>query len=193
VSEPPYEPSWQSQALHGLAAAEAEEYACLLADPPWNESGGGRVKRGADRHYPLLKTPDIIRVMVQSPKFRPAANAHLWLWVTNNFLKDGLHVMEALGFRYVTNAVWVKNRIGLGQYLRGRHELLLFGVRGRQPAQCRTESTWIGNREVARRLHSQKPEESYKLIERVSPGPRVEFFARARREGWDAHGNEIAA
>jgi len=169
-----------------------EPYKCLLADPPWTETGGGKIKRGADRHYPLLKTHEIIEVMLSAPQWRPdPSGAHLWLWVTNNYLEDGLFVMKALGFRYVTNAVWAKTRMGLGQYLRGQHELLLFGVRGRQPAMIRNRPTLIGKKLLPRTEHSRKPDEAHAMIEAVSPGPRVEFFARRPREGWDAFGNEV--
>lgn len=169
------------------------EYRCILADPPWNESGGGVIKRGADRHYPLLKTPDIIRVMLTAEQWKPAKDAHLWLWVTNNFLEDGLHVMKALGFRYVTNIAWAKDRMGLGQYVRGQHELMLFGVRGRLMGQSNTVSSLLGGGLLRRSEHSKKPDIQYLAIEQVSPGPRVEFFARRRRDGWDAFGNEVAA
>jgi len=172
----------------------ADQYACIAADPPWAERGGGKIKRGADRHYPLLSTPQIIQVMLSAPAWRPADNAHLWLWVTNNFLADGLHVMQALGFRYVTNMVWTKIkadgtvRIGLGQYLRGAHELCLFGVRGRLSAVTRkVPSAFL----APRAAHSAKPDEAYAAIQGVSPGPRLEMFARAPREGWDVWGNEV--
>ena len=99
-------------------------YRTILADPPWNERGGGKVKRGADRHYPLLRTAEIIEVMQAQLAARDIApDAHLYLWVTNNYLPDGLRVMEALGFTYKTNIVWAKHRAGLGQYFRGKHEL----------------------------------------------------------------------
>lgn len=166
----------------------------MLADPPWNERGGGKVKRGADRHYPVMSTPEIVRTMIQAPAWRPADNAHLWLWVTNNYLRDGLFVMEALGFRYVTNVAWVKVddrgqvQMGLGQYVRGSHELLLFGVRGR----LRALSNAVKSAEILapRTQHSRKPEQAYTLIEAVTPGPRVELFARRRRDGWDTWGND---
>lgn len=67
-----------------------KKYEIIYADPPWYESGGGKIKRGADRHYPLMKTKDIMALNVPS-----AENAHLYLWVTNNFMADGLKVMEA--------------------------------------------------------------------------------------------------
>lgn len=166
-------------------------YETVYADPPWNERGGGKIKRGADRHYPTLKKDEIIKAIVTSWAWTPHDNAHLWMWVTNNYLKDGLFVMEALGFRYVTNAVWAKTKMGLGQYLRGKHELLLFGVRGRLPALTKKATTLIGDAQIPITRHSEKPEATYRLIETVSPGPRIEFFARSTRAGWDSDGNEL--
>ncbi len=87
-------------------------YQTIVIDPPWNESGGGKIKRGADRHYSLLKTPAIPGVIKNSGVFTPAENCHLYLWVTNNFLKDGLWVMEQLGFRYVPMITWAKDKSG---------------------------------------------------------------------------------
>lgn len=167
-------------------------YRCMLLDPPWKETGGGKIKRGADRHYPLLTTPEIVAAVAQSPMWRPAKDAHLWMWTTNNRLPDGLFVLGALGFRYVTNAVWTKDRFGLGQYLRGQHELLLFGVRGRLASHRQgTATTWIGGAALKRGAHSAKPAATYDLIQRVSPGPRVELFARTQQPGWDVWGLEL--
>ncbi|MDD5511842.1 MAG: MT-A70 family methyltransferase [Dehalococcoidales bacterium] len=162
-------------------------YHTILIDPPWLERGGGRIKRGADRHYPLLKTPDIVRVIRESGVFTPAEDCHLYLWTTNNFLQDGLWVVEQLGFRYITTITWAKDRFGLGQYFRGMTEHMLFGVRGRLAA-VEKGVTLIT---APRRKHSQKPGESYELIERVSPPPRLEMFARVRRPEWDTWGNEV--
>lgn len=175
----------QGDMFGGPAVDDAGGYRCILADPPWEERGGGR--RGAQEHYPLLKTPDVIRVMLTAPCWRPARAAHLWLWVTNNFLEDGLLVMHALGFRYVTNACWAKDRFGLGQYLRGQHELLLFGVRGSLSAVESAPSLIT----APRTRHSEKPSASYVLAETVSPGPRLEMFSRRHRAGWDVWGNEV--
>lgn len=170
----------------------------VLMDPPWLERGGGKSKRGADRHYPLMHTPDIVTTITDCPLWRGVdASAHLWCWVTDNFLRDGLGVMEALGFRYVRTMCWVKLQqnevqIGLGQYLRGAHELCLFGVRGDAmvpPPENRPPSVVL----APRGRHSAKPAETYEVIERVSPGPGLEIFARTERPGWTAWGNEIAA
>jgi N6-adenosine-specific RNA methylase IME4 len=113
------------------------------------------------------------------------------MWVTNNFLRDGFKVMDALGFRYVTNAVWCKDKMGLGQYLRGKHELLLFGVCGKMTSSSRSTSSVIGDGPLPRRRHSQKPDETYDIIEAVSQGPYLEIFALQEREGWDCWGNDI--
>jgi len=167
-----------------------ERYRCIVADPPWLERGGGKIRRGADRHYPIMRTHQIIETMLRAPCWSPDdSGCHLWLWVTDGKLPDGLEVMQALGFRYIRTMVWVKDRIGLGQYLRGQHEICLLGVRGRLPALSRSEPSVVT---AARRKHSQKPEESYRRIEAVSPGPRLEMFARSTRVGWDSWGNQVA-
>jgi len=168
-------------------------FSTVVIDPPWNERGGGRIKRGADRHYPLMKTPDIIRTVLQCPRWNQlAASAHLYLWVTNNFLQDGLRVIDALGFRYVTNFVWVKDRIGLGQYFRGRHELCLFSTRGSptEPRSARRDLSSVV--EAPRHAHSAKPDKAAELIEARSRGPYLELFARRRRSGWTCWGDEVA-
>jgi N6-adenosine-specific RNA methylase IME4 len=181
-----------------------------LLDPPWEERGSGKIKRGADRHYPLLKTQAMPGVITGSGLWTPAENAHCYLWVTSNFLEDGLWLMGELGFRYITNVVWVKRRPGIGRYFRGRHELLLFGTRGRGFA-VRTERNDVqgaietdddfedasavdAEHEMVngKRKHSAKPKIFYDMIESRSKGPYIEFFARSLREGWTNWGNDAA-
>lgn len=160
-------------------------------DPPWMERGGGQVKRGADRHYPLVPTAELPALIRSCPHWDGLADtAHAYQWVTNNFLPDGLWLFEQLGFRYVTNLVWTKDRFGLGQYFRGQHELLLFGVRGDFMPTDGTFSTWIGQGELVRGRHSAKPTETYELIEAASPGDYLEIFARNNRPGWKSWGND---
>lgn len=184
-------------------------YACNLIDPPWHEPGGN--DRGADDQYDTIRTrEEILRTIVTAPCWAPADDAHLWCWTTVTSLKDGIWLTEALGFRYVTNAVWVKLArqqgllaelrylLGLGQYLRIGHEHLLLGVRGNGFA-VRTEARDIPSviaaeaprGENCQRIHSRKPEASYRLIERRTTGRRIEMFARVRRPGWDAWGNQL--
>jgi N6-adenosine-specific RNA methylase IME4 len=168
-----------------------KQYEIIYADPPWNESGGGKIKRGADRHYPLMKTKEIMALQVPS-----ANNAHLYLWVTNNFMADGLKVMEAWGFKYKTMITWHKDRFGLGQYFRGQTEHCLFGVKGMIPYKTENGKRQQGTTvfEAPRNKHSQKPIEMIRLIEKVSDREgfnKLEMFARERRQGWDIWGNEL--
>lgn len=169
-------------------------YRTIVIDPPWPEKGGGKCKRGADRHYPVLSVEDIPRVVWSAEAYRPCEDTHLYLWVTNNYLPQGLWVITVLGFRYVTAITWAKDRAGLGQYFRGQTEHMLFAVKGngislrREHTERRDLSTLI----LAKRgKHSAKPEAAYLHIEAASPGPYLEMFARTRRDGWDAWGNEV--
>ena len=179
-----------------------EPYDCILMDPPWNEQGGGKSKRGADRHYPLVRTECMPELLIGSGTWCPARDAHLYMWVTNNYLKDGLWLMDVLGFDYITNLVWVKitkteervlealgmleaglptesaiSRLlvsGIGQYFRGQHELLLFGTRkGASGTALRTEQKDLGTVFFgARGEHSAKPPVARQLIERRTADPR---------------------
>jgi N6-adenosine-specific RNA methylase IME4 len=158
------------------------------------ETGGGKIRRGADRHYALLHSKDIPRVIIECPHWANIAkNAHLYLWTTNNFLPDGIEVMRALGFTYKTNVAWVKQRIGLGQYFRGKHELCLFGTRG-DAYSVRTQDRTIGSVIQANRgVHSKKPDEFMDMVQRRSRGPYLEMFARGPRAGWVTWGDEVAS
>jgi N6-adenosine-specific RNA methylase IME4 len=168
-----------------------KKYKTIYCDPAWNERGAGKVKRGADKHYNLMMTDDIKKLPVQDIA---DDNCWLFMWVTNNFLKDGLEVMEHWGFKYVTNLAWgkdndgLKNEFGLGYYFRGQHELCLFGVKGKLKPKVRNESTFILAKKTK---HSKKPTRFYEKIERVSHSPMIELFARNTRDGWDSWGDEL--
>lgn len=163
-------------------------YRTIVIDPPWPERGGGAIKRGADRHYPLVDVLDMPALIIRAEAYRPAVNAHLYLWATNTHLPDAIDLMASLGFRYVTTLTWAKDRIGLGQYWRGQTEHVLFGVRGRLPVPpARRLSTLF---RADRDDHSAKPDRFYEIVEQVSPSPRLEMFARRRRVGWDVWGDE---
>jgi len=200
-------------------------------DPPWPEQGAGKIKRGADRHYSLIKKKqDILKVVLQSgvwPDWEKDEGAHLYIWVTNNYLEWGLWLMDALGFTYKTNVIWVKVkenwptiieelidaeeglslnpvtwlrvlaaaiRIGIGQYFRGSHEMILFGVRGKtmKPEKA-LPSVFHAPREKedGKEKHSKKPTKAYEIIEATSPGPYLEIFARSERKNWTSWGNEV--
>lgn len=168
------------------------KYKVIYADPPWKESGGGKIKRGADRHYPLMKTEDIKRLPIK--RLHDPEGCHCYLWVTNNHLKDGFEVLEAWGFQYITMITWQKDRAGLGQYFRGLTEHCLFGTtKKRLPYKIidgKRQQGVTGFIEP-RREHSRKPDTMRKMIETVSHGPMIEIFARQEYKGWDCYGNEL--
>jgi N6-adenosine-specific RNA methylase IME4 len=158
-------------------------FATVLADPPWNIHQGGRW--GAAAHYPLLSVGDLQRLPVAN---LAAPDAHLWLWVTNASLWAGKQVMEAWGFEYRSILTWIKPYMTLGVYLRNQTEHLLLGTRGKAPIQFRRQGSWLY---APLQEHSHKPEEQYAVIERCSPGPYLELFARRSRPGWAVWGNEV--
>jgi N6-adenosine-specific RNA methylase IME4 len=158
-------------------------YRTILADPPWEI--GQRGGYGAHHHYPLMSLADICALPVGE---LAEANAHLWLWVTNGTLFAGKEVMGAWGFTYRSILTWVKPVFGLGMFLRTASEHLLLGTRGKAPILYRSQPTWLF---APRQEHSHKPEEQYAVIERCSPGPYLELFARRKRPGWDVWGNEV--
>ena len=178
-----------------------KKYKTIYADPPWMESGGGKIKRGADRHYDLMKTKEIIALPIAN---LAEENCHLYLWATNNFLLDAFKVMEAWGFKYKTKITWVKaeqmsdgtyklQNAGLGQYFRGLDEVCLFGVKGCLPYKLLNGKRQQGKTVILspRGGHSVKPIEMRGMIETVSYAPFIELFARQQANGWDSWGNEV--
>lgn len=175
-----------------------EGFRTILADPPWrflNRTGKVAPEHRRLNRYDTMSLEEIASLPVEEIV---APQAHLYLWVPNALLPDGLEVMNRWGFRYVSNIVWAKRRKdggpdgrGVGFYFRNVTELLLFGVRGtmRTLAPARSQVNMIESR---KREHSRKPDEQYRLIEDCSPGPYLELFARHAQEGWHVWGEESA-
>jgi len=162
---------------------EKKLYHTILADCPWAEGQGGA--KGAQRHYPV-QTVDWIKKLPVADLAAP--DAHLWLWVTMNTIEAGYEVMRAWGFTPRSIFTWVKPRMGLGSYLRSASEFVLFGTRGKAPIKYRSQMNW-GFFPV--QDHSHKPEEQYAIIERCSPPPYLELFARRKQPNWSAWGNAL--
>ncbi len=173
-----------------------DRYSTILADPPWqfqNRTGKVAPEHRRLLRYPTMELQEITELPV--PKLA-AAKSHLYLWVPNALLQEGLLVMKSWGFTYKSNLVWYKIRKdggpdgrGVGFYFRNVTELVLFGVRGslRTLSPGRTQVNILSTR---KREHSRKPDEIYDIIEACSPGPYLEIFARFRRPGWQQWGNE---
>lgn len=172
-------------------------YGTILADPPWqfqNRTGKVAPEHKRLARYQTLTLQEIKEIPVWVVA---AAQSHLYLWVPNAPLREGLEVMQAWGFEYKTNIVWHKIRKdgepdgrGVGFYFRNTTELLLFGVRGRLRTLKRGR-TQVNILKTRKREHSRKPDELYEIIEACSPAPYLELFARGQRDGWDQWGNEV--
>lgn len=175
---------------------EHEGYQTIYADPPWqfmNRTGKIAPEHVRLHRYRTMTLPEIKALPVEA---MAAAPAHLYLWVPNALLAEGLEVMKAWGFTYKANIVWHKVRKdggpdgrGVGFYFRNVTELILFGTRGymRTLAPGRSMVNII---KTMKREHSRKPDEAYRVIEQCSPGPRLELFSRHARPGWDVWGEE---
>lgn len=169
-----------------------KKYKTIYVDPPWMERGGGKIKRGADRHYELMKTSDIALLPVKN--LADENGCHLYIWTTNNFFEDALSVIKAWGFEFVTVITWQKDKIGLGQYYRGLTEHCLFAVtKKRLPYKIidGKRQQGVTGFYAAKTKHSEKPLEMRKMIECVSYTPAIELFARKHIDGWDCWGNEV--
>ena len=167
-----------------LITEHRRRFSCIYADPPWpyyNQASRG----STSNHYSTMSLDDICNLPVAS---LAADNSHLHLWTTNAFLFESKKVMEAWGFEYKSCMMWVKPRIGPGNYWRLAHEFLLLGMRGKLPFRDRSQRSWI---ETPRLEHSTKPEEFRDAIKLVSPGPYLELFARRPVSDWTVWGNQV--
>jgi N6-adenosine-specific RNA methylase IME4 len=176
-----------------------QRFSTILADPPWqfqNRTGKMAPEHKRLSRYATMTLQDICDLPVE---VAAAQRSHLYLWVPNALLPEGLEVMKAWGFNYKSNVIWYKirkdggpDRRGVGFYFRNVTEMLLFGVRGkdvRTMAPARSQENIISSR---KREHSRKPDEQYDLIESCSWGPRLEMFARGARPGWTVWGDQAA-
>ena len=186
----------QTAAQDFINNVENKSYGTILADPPWrfqNRTGKMAPEHKRLSRYTTLSLNEIKEIPVS---LVTAQNCHLYLWVPNALIKEGLEVMEAWGFEYKTNLIWHKIRKdgepdgrGVGFYFRNTTEMILFGIRGkiRTLTQGRSQVNIIKS---CKREHSKKPDEIYKIIESCSKGPYLELFARGKRERWDQWGDE---
>jgi N6-adenosine-specific RNA methylase IME4 len=180
-----------------IQTARARKFGTILADPPWqfqNRTGKVAPEHKRLNRYGTMQLEEICALPVAEIAADPA---HLYLWVPNALLPEGLEVMKRWGFRYVSNIVWHKVRKdggsdgrGVGFYFRNVTELLLFGVNGKNARTLAPGRSQVNMIQTRKREHSRKPDEQYKIIEDCSWGPRIELFSRGKRKGWEAWGNQ---
>ena len=176
-----------------------QQFGTILADPPWrfmNRTGKMAPEHRRLSRYSTMTLNEILDLSVAEVS---SDRSHLYLWIPNALVLEGLEVMKSWGFTYKTNLVWYKVRKdggpdgrGVGFYFRNVTELVLFGTRGsiRTLDPGRRQVNLISSR---KREHSRKPDELYDVIESCSPGPYLELFARYRREGWTQWGDQLGA
>ncbi len=191
-------------AIHELNAADdfrarvnGQRFSTILADPPWqfqNRTGKVAPEHKRLNRYGTMTLKEICELPVAESTADPS---HLYLWVPNALLPEGLKVMQAWGFHYKSNIVWHKIRKdggpdgrGVGFYFRNVTELLLFGVRGKNARTREAGRSQVNFVATRKREHSRKPDEIYPLIEECSHGPFLEMFARGSRPGWSTWGNQ---
>lgn len=180
-----------------LRSVGDRKFSTVLADPPWqfqNRTGKMAPEHKRLARYPTLSLQEIKELPVEAIV---EDTAHLYLWVPNALLTEGMQVMEHWGFTYKTNLIWYKvrkdggpDRRGVGFYFRNVTEMILFGARGKNARTLqrgRSQENMIVSR---KREHSRKPDEQYELIESCSCGPRIEIFARGPRDGWFVWGDQ---
>lgn len=180
-----------------LGFTNGRSFATILADPPWrfmNRTGKMAPEHRRLSRYGTLTVDEIAKIPVSNIA---AVTAHLYLWVPNALLPEGLRVMREWGFQYKTNVVWHKIRKdgksdgrGVGFYFRNVTELVLFGIRGKNARTLTPGRRQVNYIATRKREHSRKPDELYDIIEACSPGPYLELFARGERSGWLAWGNQ---
>jgi N6-adenosine-specific RNA methylase IME4 len=180
-----------------LSTIDGRRFGAILADPPWqfqNKTGKVAPEHRRLARYRTLSLEEIRALPVDAAA---AEVAHLYLWVPNALLPEGLSVMQAWGFRYKSNLVWHKVRRdggsdgrGVGFYFRNVTEIVLFGVRGRNARTLQAGRRQVNLLATRKREHSRKPDELYPIIEACSPGPFLELFARGVRPGWTQWGNQ---
>jgi N6-adenosine-specific RNA methylase IME4 len=180
-----------------MQAVGQRRFGTILADPPWqfqNRTGKMAPEHKRLNRYATLGLDDILALPVAA---LAAEVAHLYLWVPNALLREGLAVLDAWGFTYKTNLVWCKVRKdggpdgrGVGFYFRNTTELVLFGTRGRNARTLAPARSQVNVIRTRKREHSRKPDEQYAIIEKCSPGPYLELFARGSRPGWTTWGDQ---
>lgn len=168
------------------------KYRTILIDPPWPLILSGHRKRAKGRHgdvklpYQTMTIEEIASIPVVE---YADVGCHLWMWTTNQFLNDGFNIMKRWGFKFLAPIHWIKPT-GTGNYFVHRSQTILFGYYQRCQFNQKRYLPNVFTAPVPKK-HSQKPDESFQLIESVSDKPALEMFARAKRTGWHSWGNEV--
>lgn len=176
-----------------------KKYKTIVIDPPWQYGNWGAASKNStmvktyiapakEMDYPTMSIEDIKALPINN---LADENCELYLWTTQKYLPDAFEVLKAWGFKYCQTLTWCKTPMGKGQggVYCPTTEFLLLGRKGKMPKVERIDTTWWNVKRQIR--HSKKPEFFQDLIETVTEYPRLEMFARRKRNGWDVWGNEV--
>jgi N6-adenosine-specific RNA methylase IME4 len=162
------------------------KFRVIVADPPWQyEKRAEDPSHRGQCPYPTMTAGDVVAMPVNDLAHDDSI---LWLWTTNAFMFEAYNIAAAWGFQVKTILTWVKDRMGLGDWLRGQTEHCLMCVRGKPVIQLTNQTTVLNGK---LREHSRKPDEFYSLVEALCPGSKCELFCRQQRDGWTAFGAEV--
>ena len=174
-------------------------YDLILADPPWRQTKGGKKNvrpdsSGTELDYPVCSMEEIKEHLRQATSLAAGDNVILFLWTIDKYLFEAQQMAESLGYRLHARMIWNKvTGIPAAFTVRYGHEYLLYMYKGKLIPVAKEERGKIHTvfTEKVHR-HSQKPEISYEIIERLYPNlKKLEMYARRQRDGWDAFGNEV--
>lgn len=174
-----------SGVVSDLGKLAGKTFGCIYADPPW-KYGNQATRAATSNHYEALTVEQICALPVRE---LAAEKCHLHLWTTNGFLFECPRIFEAWGFEFKSSFVWVKPQMGIGNYWRCSHEILLLAVRGGLTAQDKGQKSWAA---CPRGEHSAKPDIIREAVEKLSPGPYLELFGRGPRDRWTVFGNQVS-
>jgi N6-adenosine-specific RNA methylase IME4 len=166
--------------------AEGKRYRTIYADPPWQYDNKATRSNVESEYAGTMSVDEICELPVRALL---EDDAHLHLWTTTSFLPFAFGVIEAWGFEYRSELIWIKPQMGIGNYWRVSHEILLLGIRGNAKSFNEHEHpSWLSHDRLE---HSQKPQKFRQLVERVSNGPYLELFGRRQIPGWTVFGNQV--
>ncbi len=164
-------------------------FGTIYCDPPWRYGNQGTTGSTSTTEHKYAGTMSIAEICAMPIGQLASEKCHLHLWTTNAFLFECPRIFEAWGFEFKSTFVWVKDKMGIGNYWRNSHEILLLAIKGGQTAISHSEVSWSM---LPRGDHSSKPDRIREKVERLSPGPRLELFGRSPVEGWCVMGNQIS-
>lgn len=179
----------QRQAIaNGTIESPKGTYEVIVIDPPWMYGNVDDYKPDfymsrVANPYPEMTLEDIKNIKIPS-----SDNCVLWLWTTHKFIFDCRDILQSWGFRDVSILTWVKNKMGVGRWLRSQTEYCIMAIKGNPLINLTNQTTFL----IADNLgHSVKPPEFYAMVNELCIGRKLDYFARDKKEGWDVYGIQI--